>query len=179
LTTFGNHVVCGHTWCRSSAFEKPNDHGERVIHSWGTPAVLRWLLQSGLGGSFDQPTELQSGEQALQPLHIAAAQGDIEALDILASAGADLDSRSASRAQPGYTPLHITCARGASGLAVAQWLLANGADVGVWADDGLTAVHVAAHAGHVPLIELLVEHGADLFALRGIDGGSIVGCEDF
>jgi ankyrin repeat protein len=141
--------------------------------------VLDWLLQSGLGGSFDQPTEPRSGEQALQPLHIAAAQGDIEALDLLASAGADLDSRSSGPTQTGYTALHFTCARGASGLAVARWLLANGADVGVWADDGQTALHVAAHAGHVPLLQLLIEHGADLFTLRGSDGGSVVGCEDY
>ncbi len=44
------------------------------------------------------------------------------------------------------------------------WLLANGVDVNVKTDKGVTALHAASLYGHLDIIEFLLANGADLNA---------------
>jgi ankyrin repeat protein len=47
-------------------------------------------------------------------------------------------------------------------LEVVKFLLANGADTSLVNSDGWSALHWAASHGGVPVLELLVAHGANL-----------------
>ena len=60
------------------------------------------------------------------------------------------------------TPLHR--AAWAGQLVVAQFLLANGADVGAKDTGGGTPLHDAVHSGHKSMVELLLDHHADVQA---------------
>ena len=100
-------------------------------------------------------------------LHLAAEQGDIEAVQALIDAGADLD---AGTRIGHYTPLHLA-ARGGHG-AVVTLLLEAGADpLAATTNSGATALHMAAGAvrGHGAVAALL-EHGADPNALEASAG---------
>jgi hypothetical protein len=83
--------------------------------------------------------------------------------------------------QRDYGPLSYVCCQLSFGnpsgndyLALATWLMQAGADPNLRANDGcLTALHYAAGAGEVPyqmpLLQLLLEHGADP-AATDLDG---------
>ena len=57
-----------------------------------------------------------------------------------------------------------TVGRGGHSLAIAQMLLARGADVGGRNSYGGTALHDAAMSGHTDLVRLLLDHSAALDA---------------
>ncbi len=91
-------------------------------------------------------------------LHLAAEQGDVEAVQALLGAGADVG---AGTRIGRYTPLHLA-ARGGHG-AVVTLLLDAGADpLAATTNSGATALHLAAGAvwGHGAVAALL-QHGAD------------------
>ncbi len=109
----------------------------------------------------------------------AAARGHTDIVRVLIDAGADVGARSKARerllfadkrqgnqydqgvevAKGGYTPL-LFCARRGQ-LEAARLLLAAGADVNDQAPDGASALVVAAHSGHIGLVEQLLESGAE------------------
>ena len=45
------------------------------------------------------------------------------------------------------------------------WLVEHGADVNAATTNGTTALHDAAHGGHVAAMEWLVEQGGDVYAV--------------
>ncbi|HSU32777.1 MAG TPA: ankyrin repeat domain-containing protein [Bryobacteraceae bacterium] len=60
-------------------------------------------------------------------------------------------------------------------IEAAAWLLDHGADVnqngtfgGLTHGKGITALHLAAQQGHMPMVEFLVQRGADLSAKDGL-----------
>lgn len=61
-----------------------------------------------------------------------------------------------------YTPLHMAANRGQ--LVVAQFLLANGAEVDAKNNSNETPLHVAARGGHKAMVELLLSHKANVKA---------------
>ena len=61
-----------------------------------------------------------------------------------------------------YTPLHTAANRGQ--LVVAQFLLANGAEVDAKNNSNETPLHVAARGGHKAMVELLLSHKANVKA---------------
>jgi len=91
------------------------------------------------------------------PLHLAAAFGAPETVDLLLQHGAQVDavSKNPQRNQA----LHAALALGRNPDTV-RVLLAHGADVNARQVGGFTALFSAASAGRRDLAELLIEHGA-------------------
>jgi len=97
---------------------------------------------------------------ARTPFHLAALNGNVEAMEVLLEHGAMLDATAQIRS--GHHALHMAATEG-KGEAV-RFLLDSKADPDV--ADGLeqTALHFAALRGHADVVRLLVEGGADLEA---------------
>jgi ankyrin repeat protein len=93
--------------------------------------------------------------------HIAAATGNLAALDLLHRFGLTVNG-----IVGGVPPLRYILtwafnpdARGAG----VRWLLEHGADANLpWGEFGDAPLHIAAQKWDVPMIELLVRHGADI-----------------
>ena len=110
------------------------------------------------------------------PFLLAAMDGNLAVMQALAAAGADL--RLAT--EQGTTPLMAASGLGRvpaetrvterESLEAVRFLLRHGADVNAANGDGRTALHGAAHVRSDLLVQLLVDHGAEVRAgdRRGI-----------
>ncbi len=124
--------------------------------------ILNMLLQRGA------LTELLM-KPGLTPLSAAAMKNDTDAISLLLKHGAQLNHQTAS----GVSALKLACAKG--NLDAAQVLLAHGADPVPADAEGHTALTLAQeHAGdnRVPLMRMLLEHGASPDSRVGEDGWS-------
>jgi hypothetical protein len=89
-------------------------------------------------------------------VHIAGGGGNIAVLELLHRFGLKVNGI------PGGVPplVHITL--WATAPTGPRWLLEHGADPNLpWGPDGEAPLHVAARRWDVPMVELLVKHGAD------------------
>jgi ankyrin repeat protein len=93
----------------------------------------------------------------------ACKSNRVSVLERLLRAGARLE------ADP-YRGTPLIWAAACNRTEAAAWLLSHGADVnqkgtfgGLTHGQGITALHIAAQYGHLPMVELLVERGADRF----------------
>ena len=93
----------------------------------------------------------------MTPLHEAAAKGDLPKVRQLLASGTAIDARDAK----GMTPLFI-----AHTPEVAEELLQRGADVNASSLSGLTPMHTQAIIGGVPILTILLAHGANANALN-------------
>jgi uncharacterized protein len=91
------------------------------------------------------------------PLHIAAFAGRVEAVELLLRRGAEIDTITRNRFHT--TPLVLALLTEQEDTA--RLLVGRGADLRVPEDGGRTALHVAASAGNLALVGLLLDHGAD------------------
>ena len=96
-------------------------------------------------------------------MQIAAGSGHIAALELLHRFGANVNG-----IPGGVPPLrYILGWAGPQGLPGIRWLLEHGANPNLaWAQSGDAPLHVAAQRWDVPLVELLVSHGADIHQRR-------------
>jgi ankyrin repeat protein len=98
-------------------------------------------------------------------MHITAGSGNIAALELLHRFGANVNGISG-----GVPPLPYDltwAANTAECSASLRWLVEHGADVNLpWGGQGDAALHVAAQRWDVPMVELLVRHGADIHQRR-------------
>lgn len=118
--------------------------------------------------------DAMSEEEGETPLHVAARHGLFHHAQLYLRYGAEVNARSTS----GETPLGAACA-GAQGLPdkgedegeeksylqLCHALLAYGANVNMADGERRTPLHRAARNIQRPLVELLLEHGADINAL--------------
>jgi len=124
----------------------------------------------------------QRGVNDYTPLHLAAAQGDLRAVDILLEAGADPDE--ITRIDDLETPLEVAAAAGhllivdrlrplttrrdwegasdARGIAELARLVRAGYDIDARDGYGQTALMRAAHAGRSDAVRWLIANGADV-----------------
>lgn len=84
-------------------------------------------------------------------LHIAAAHGREDIVQLLLKHGADIEARS----DGGWTPLHNACDKGA--VEIVRLLLQAGAKINAQLLNGVTPLHLAAQAGHREVVECLLE----------------------
>jgi RNA polymerase sigma-70 factor (ECF subfamily) len=92
------------------------------------------------------------------PLHQAAADGNIEAVERLLDEGEEPDMPN----KQGATPLRVATMRGQA--EVAKLLIARGADANARDNEGRSHLHVASHFGHRDVVEALLAAGADAAA---------------
>ena len=101
----------------------------------------------------------------LNYLHRAARDGSIKQTTALLSMNSvDIDQGTPE----GYTPLMIAAVKGCSSIVVI--LLAKGANPLVVNDDGFTALHLAAEAGKLATLAVLLYTHADLHAKKSFCG---------
>ncbi len=98
-------------------------------------------------------------EGYLTPLHLAAKEGQIVAVEILIAAGADL-SHQASVRNRGWAPIHYA-ARGGYTKIVNLFINA-GVDKEVKTMFGLTPLHIACEFGHLEVVQFLFSIGAEI-----------------
>ncbi|MBA3953901.1 ankyrin repeat domain-containing protein [Candidatus Dependentiae bacterium] len=92
------------------------------------------------------------------PLHLTAAGGSTNAVEILLSYGADINAQDFNK----DTPLHVAALEGH--VDVIELLLKHGANIDAQSNDKSTPLRLAAEYGHRKVIELLLKHGADINA---------------
>jgi ankyrin repeat protein len=98
--------------------------------------------------------------------HIAGGGGNIEALEVLRRYGLDPNGI------PGGVPPLVHMMLWADNPAGPYWLLDHGADPNLpWGDAGEAPLHVAARRWDLPMIERLVQHGANVLQRRA-DGST-------
>jgi hypothetical protein len=95
------------------------------------------------------------------PIHDAARTGDLDKVKSLVKGNPDLVSSKDEKY--GQTPLHIAAFN--DKRDVAEFLLANKADVNARSRNGSTPLHLAAGKGNKDIVELLLANHADINAL--------------
>jgi ankyrin repeat protein len=114
----------------------------------GDAAAITELLQT-------KPDINARDEHARTPLHLAAWAGQTPAMEALVAAGADV----ALGAVDNMTALHFAAKKGADCVAC---LLAAGAPLDAACErTGKTALHIAAAAANGPVIQALINAGAN------------------
>ena len=98
------------------------------------------------------------------PIHSAARTRDVETVKRELNAGVNVDVQNgrAANGDGGNTALWFA-AQGPppSGLGVARLLITAGAEVNRQCEHGRTALQMAAAWGHLDVVQLLLQHGAD------------------
>ncbi|XP_057321151.1 putative ankyrin repeat protein RF_0381, partial [Microplitis mediator] len=100
------------------------------------------------------------GRNGRSPLHVAAAYGYPEIIELLINNGARLDSVLNGPTKNGYTPLHIACF--SNKIKCVKVLLKYGASVTPKCSDVHHPIHIAVFKNHVEVAALLLDHGADV-----------------
>jgi ankyrin repeat protein len=121
--------------------------------------VTEFLLQ-------DKKTDVDlSNSYGETPLMIASINGDLPVVKALVL------QNKAKVDHIGWTPLHYACAKGQ--IEVAQFLIANGADVNARGPNWSTPLMMAAQSGNEDLVKLLLDKGADI-RFRNANGYSVI-----
>jgi ankyrin repeat protein len=98
--------------------------------------------------------------------HIAGGGGNLDALELLHRYGLNVNG------VPGGVPPLVHILLWADNAAGPRWLVEHGADVNLaWGEAGEAPLHVAARRWDVPMVDLLVGHGANL-SMRRADGAT-------
>jgi CubicO group peptidase (beta-lactamase class C family) len=122
-----------------------------------TPALLLFMLLAAAGcekssGDVGRPSQTPETN-----IHLAALQGDVEAVRRHIAAGSDLNEKDAY----GSTPLIVAATFGRAEVAGA--LIEAGADLAIGNDDGSTALHIAAFLCRTEIVASLLAKGAETY----------------
>jgi ankyrin repeat protein len=127
----------------------------------GSAELVKRLLQTG-HSSVDEKHHI-SGQT---PLHVSAAEGQVETAKVLLGHKADLKSKDTW----GFTPLHVALLN--NHLAMANFLIKKGADVNAVTEKRMTALHFAVrlnyeerdYTAYLAVLDQLIRRGADVNA---------------
>src|SRR5215213_10254898 len=111
-------------------------------------------------------------ESGFDPIHSAARMRDLRRVQQELDVGVDVDvpNGRAANGDGGNTALWFAAQGPAPcGLEVARLLINAGAEINRQCEHGRTALQMAAAWGHLDVVQLLVQHGADL-AIRDDEG---------
>jgi len=114
------------------------------------------------GKIFDKPAlqNIFAQVEALEALHRAAVDGEIEQVKSLISKGADVNAKNGD----GWTPLQYAASRGHK--EIVELLLAHDADVNIGGEGNMTAAEYAMQNNHMEIFQLLISKGADISPLH-------------
>lgn len=149
-------------------FDRPNKKRSIRPGMGPTPLVEPWEKSTKdghltLGLKVPEPAPV--GLRGATPLHLAAAHGFTEGVEILASSPSiDINARTAS----GDTALH--CAAFAGHTDVVDILSAtSNVDLNAANSMGVTPLHMAAAFGHTPIVEILWSRGGHVDPLDNFE----------
>ena len=131
-----------------------------MFQDYLTPALAATLLQKGLNIHC-------TNVMREAPLHVASARGNAALVDFLLAQGADVNRRCLL----GCTALHD----GELDPGIAMRLLRGGALVDARDDQGQTPLMLACDFSNMPLIRVLLQHGASL-TVKSHQGWSALDC---
>ena len=114
---------------------------------FGQPAAVKALIAAGA----DVNAHAKNGLK-VAALHAAVAGRNMEAIKAVLAAGADPNAQQ----QAGFRPMHEAGVN--ANRALAELLLAHGADPTLAADDGKNAIDVARDKGHAEFAGWLASH---------------------
>jgi ankyrin repeat protein len=117
--------------------------------------VATLIIFAGCGNK-DKSAEEKAPAPPSVGLHVAAIQGNLDAVLQHIEAGSDLNEKEPSR---GSSPLITAAAFDRTEIAVA--LIEAGADVNYRNNEGSTALHTAALFCRTEIVKALLENGAD------------------
>lgn len=138
---------------------------------WRALLVSAFLLASGCATAgrplwYLSPRDVYTDSGARQ-LAVAASRGDVRSIERLVHDGVDPNSRGLYGTPPAYFALKSGSEAGLDAL------IRCGADVNLKRDDGTALIHVAALLVSDPgILQILIDRGANLSALGGMDGKS-------
>lgn len=138
-------------------------YGNTILHAstfnWSPArsAIVSLLLRLGLSSS-------AINAQGETPLHLAAKQANIEAVQLLLSSNPDLVS---CRTVAGWTALHFVpdTLQNSRTVPVADLLLSHGADINAVTSEGWTVLYRAVRGYHrdtTAFVSFLLKRGADI-----------------
>lgn len=128
---------------------------EEVAMKTATTAILAAIFLTVVGCG-NQESSQDTPAPPDTNLHVAAIQGNLEAVQQHIKAGSDLNEKEPSR---GSSPLITAAVFGKTDVARA--LVEAGADVNYQNNEGSTALHSAAFFCRTEIVKLLLENGAD------------------
>ena len=114
---------------------------------FGREETARWLIEHGA-----DVNAVAKNDMRIQPIHAAAANGNLALLKALLEHGADANARQAGD----FTPLHTAADN--DSVAMARLLLDYGADPTIAGDNGQTPLALAEAKGHHTVAALLAVH---------------------
>ena len=150
-------VYYGHTEIRDLLLARGAELNIFEAAAAGQSARLEALEKSSPGAS------KTFSHDGFTPLHLAAFFGQKGCVGFLLSRGVDVNATSKNAST--LRPIHSAVAHRGDpevALAIAEALVAAGAEINVAQQGGWTPLHAAAFHGHAPLVEFLLVHGADV-----------------
>lgn len=139
------------TDCKIDGDEGRDELGRTPLH-WACATrkirLAEMLLTRPLGPKADVDAVESRNKTSL---HIAAAHGWPDIVDLLLRHNADVNARS----DGGWTPLHNACQQGNEQMV--RSLLRSGSNVNSQLLNGATPLHLAAESGHTEVVECLLE----------------------
>ncbi|KAG6995821.1 hypothetical protein G7Y79_00041g077730 [Physcia stellaris] len=144
--------------------------------------IAQLLIERGTELDRPFPWDWEESASLRTLLQRAAKQGDLPTVELLLSHGTRTDNRAGEHNVDTRSPLWYACALGDSTInisytllfnprwhhtsaryyLIARALLAQGADVNVCDDEGVTPLHLAAYTGHPFMVQMLLDYSASV-----------------
>jgi 26S proteasome non-ATPase regulatory subunit 10 len=137
-----------------------------LVIMWSTPAMCQQIHKAVKDNNLpevrqllknDPDLVLTKDENGFTPLHLAAANGHRDMVDLLLTTKADVNAKDNS----GSTPLHQAAAAQGEHSDIVEVLLARKANVDAADRQGLTPLHYALLADNPDVAKWLLNHGAN------------------